>query len=53
MLGPLWIFLNVGWSIAGKAFLFGSVLNVRTPNGVPYIIFMLTGMLGWSLFQRR
>ena len=52
VLGPLWIFLHVVMDIGGKTFLFGGVLGVKTPDGVPYIIFLLTGMLGWTLFQQ-
>jgi lipopolysaccharide transport system permease protein len=52
MLGPGWILVNVLMDIGGKTFLFGSVLNVKTPDGVPYIIFLLTGLLGWTLFQQ-
>jgi lipopolysaccharide transport system permease protein len=51
LLGPLWLIIHVAMDIAGKTFIFGSVLNVRTPNEVPYIMFLLTGMLGWRLFQ--
>jgi lipopolysaccharide transport system permease protein len=52
LLGPLWILVHVGMDIGGKTFLFGAVLNVPTPNEVPYIVFLLTGMLGWTLFQQ-
>lgn len=51
LLGPGWIIVTVAMDIAGKTFLFGGVLNVRTPEGVPYIIFLLAGLLGWTLFQ--
>lgn len=52
VLGPLWIVLHVVFDIGSKTFIFGGVLGVNTPNGIPYIIFLLTGMLGWTLFQQ-
>jgi lipopolysaccharide transport system permease protein len=52
LLGPVWLFIHVGFDIGGKAFLFGGVLNVQTPGNIPYIVFLLTGMLGWTLFQQ-
>lgn len=51
LLGPLWLIIHVAMDILSKTFIFGGVLNVQTPNGVPYIMFLLTGMLGWRLFQ--
>jgi lipopolysaccharide transport system permease protein len=51
VLGPTWIVLHVVIDILGKTFLFGNVLSVDTPNGEPYVIFLLSGMLGWRLFQ--
>lgn len=51
-LGPLWLVIHVAMDIGSKTFLFGSVLNVKTPNHIPYIIFLLTGLLGWTLFQQ-
>jgi homopolymeric O-antigen transport system permease protein len=52
VLGPAWIVLTAFMDIGSKTFLFGGVLDVKTPNGVPYIVFLLTGMLGWTLFQQ-
>lgn len=52
VLGPAWLFIHVAVDIGGKTFLFGSVLGVSTPHGTPYIIFLLAGMLGWTLFQQ-
>lgn len=51
LLGLYWIPLAVAVDIGGKVFLFGSVLSVRTPNGVPYVVFLLAGLLGWRLFH--
>lgn len=51
ILGPTWILLHALIDIAGKTFLFGSVLSVAAPHGIPYVLFLLTGMLVWRLFQ--
>lgn len=51
LLGPLWLVIHVAMDLAGKTFIFGGVLNVQAPHEVPYIMFLLTGMLGWRLFQ--
>jgi lipopolysaccharide transport system permease protein len=50
-LGPLWLGIHVFMNIASKAFIFGAVLSVKTPRDMPYGLFLMTGMLGWQLFQ--
>jgi lipopolysaccharide transport system permease protein len=50
-LGPTWIVLNtfmgvIGWSLIG-----GQVANFRAPNGMPYWLYTLVGLMGWQLFQ--
>jgi lipopolysaccharide transport system permease protein len=50
-LGRLWLLIRPVVSIFGMALLFGSVL--QTPSaGVPYLLFLLVGMVGWMTFQR-
>jgi lipopolysaccharide transport system permease protein len=50
-LGPSWLVIRPVVSIFGMALLFGSVL--KTPSGgVPYLLFLLVGMVGWMTFQR-
>jgi lipopolysaccharide transport system permease protein len=50
-LGPTWIIFNtfmgvIGWSLIG-----GQVANFRAPNGMPYWLYTLVGLMGWQLFQ--
>lgn len=50
-LGPTWIVFNtfmgvIGWSLIG-----GGVLKVTAPNGMPYFLYTLVGIMGWQLFQ--
>ncbi len=50
-LGPTWIVLNtfmgvIGWSLIG-----GNIAGFRAPNGMPYWIYTLVGLMGWQLFQ--
>jgi lipopolysaccharide transport system permease protein len=52
-LGPTWLLLQTFMSIAGFSFIFGGgVFNVKTPNGMPYWLFLMVGMIGWHLFQQ-
>lgn len=50
-LGPLWLLIRPVVSIFGMALLFGSVLQAPS-SGVPYLLFLLVGMVGWMTFQR-
>jgi lipopolysaccharide transport system permease protein len=50
-LGPTWLVLNtlmgvIGWSLIG-----GGILNVAAPNGMPYFLYTMVGLMGWNLFQ--
>jgi lipopolysaccharide transport system permease protein len=50
-LGPTWIILNtfmgvIGWSLIG-----GKVAGFQAPNGMPYWLYTLVGIMGWQLFQ--
>jgi homopolymeric O-antigen transport system permease protein len=51
-LGPTWILLSVFMPVIGYSLIFGgAVFNVQAPNGMPYFLFVLVGMMGWQLFQ--
>jgi lipopolysaccharide transport system permease protein len=50
-LGPSWLVIRPVVSIFGMALLFGSVLQAPSA-GVPYLLFLLVGMVGWMTFQR-
>ena len=50
-LGPTWIIFNtfmgvIGWSLIG-----GKVANFQAPNGMPYWVYTMVGLMGWNLFQ--
>jgi lipopolysaccharide transport system permease protein len=51
MLGPFWIVAAPIVSLVGFGILFGSVAKPPS-HGVPYLVFMLGGALGWSAFER-
>ena len=51
-LGPTWLLLQTFMGLIGYSLIFGGgVFNVQAPNGMPYFLFMMVGMMGWSLFQ--
>lgn len=51
-LGVTWIILPAFMSLVGYTVIFGGgVFNVQAPNGMPYFLFMMVGMMGWQLFQ--
>jgi lipopolysaccharide transport system permease protein len=52
VLGRFWLFARPALSLFGMALLFGGVLNAPTAGDVPYVIFLLVGMLGWMAFER-
>jgi len=52
-LGPTWIVIQSFASMVGFAFIFGgAIFSVRTPGGMPYILYSMVGMMGWQLFQQ-
>src|SRR3954447_15106535 len=51
MLGPFWIVAAPIVSLVGFGLLFGSIAKPPS-HGVPYLVFMLAGALGWSAFER-
>jgi lipopolysaccharide transport system permease protein len=51
-LGIFWLFFQTFMSLLGYALIFGGgVFNVKAPNGMPYFLYMIVGMMGWQLFQ--
>jgi lipopolysaccharide transport system permease protein len=50
-LGRTWLVLRPVLSIFAMALLFGAVLNAPS-NGVPYVLFLLLGMIAWMSFER-
>ena len=50
-LGRGWLFLRPTLSIIGFSLLFGAVLDLPS-QGVPYLLFLLVGMIGWMAFER-
>jgi lipopolysaccharide transport system permease protein len=51
ILGPFWIIVAPIVSLVGFGILFGSIAKPPS-HGVPYLVFMLGGALGWSAFER-
>lgn len=52
ILGLWWVPITVLFATVGRTVIFGRLLNVPSPNGVPYFLFMLTGTLAWTIFDR-
>lgn len=50
-IGILWLFVRPLLPILIGAFVFGRMLGVPS-DGVPYILFFMTGSIPWSLFDR-
>lgn len=51
-LGAFWIIFSTFWSVIGYTVIFGGgVFNVKTPNHMPYFLYLIVGMMGWRLFQ--
>lgn len=36
----------------GNTVLFGGLLRIASPNGIPYFVFLMSGLIGWRLFER-
>jgi lipopolysaccharide transport system permease protein len=49
-LGRSWLVLRPALELGGMTLLFGAVFNAPS-EGLPYFMFMLSGMLCWRLFQ--
>jgi ABC-type polysaccharide/polyol phosphate export permease len=50
-LGAFWIIFQTFMGVIGYSLIGGGVFNVKAPNGMPYFLFTLVGMMGWVLFQ--
>jgi ABC-type polysaccharide/polyol phosphate export permease len=51
-LGPTWIVLQTFMGLIGYTLIFGGgVFNLKAPNGMPYFLFTMVGLMGWSLFS--
>ena len=50
-LGPTWIVFNTFMGVIGWTLIGGGVLNVQAPNGMPYFLYTMVGIMGWQLFQ--
>jgi homopolymeric O-antigen transport system permease protein len=50
-LGPTWMVLQTFMSLVGNTLIFGGgVFKVKTPGGMPYVLYLMVGMMGWNLF---
>jgi lipopolysaccharide transport system permease protein len=52
ILGPWWIPIGVGLTVAGMTLIFGGVLGTPSIGDVPYLLFLLVGLLTWRVFDR-
>jgi lipopolysaccharide transport system permease protein len=50
-IGRPWLLIRPLFSIFGMALIFGSVLQAPS-NGVPYLLFLLIGTIGWTVIER-
>jgi ABC-type polysaccharide/polyol phosphate export permease len=52
-LGPTWLLLQTFMSLIGYSIIFGGgIFNVQAPNGMPYFLFTMVGMMGFMLFEQ-
>lgn len=47
-----WLIIRPLMASLGMTLLFGAVLRTPTPEGVPYFLFLLAGLISWDLFER-
>jgi lipopolysaccharide transport system permease protein len=50
-IGRPWLIIRPLFSIFGMALIFGSVLRAPS-NGVPYLLFLMIGTIGWTVIER-
>jgi lipopolysaccharide transport system permease protein len=50
-LGPTWIVFNTFMGVIGWTLIGGKVANFHAPNGMPYWVYTMVGLMGWQLFQ--
>jgi lipopolysaccharide transport system permease protein len=51
VLGKVWLFLRSPIPTALQAMIFGGVLGIQAPGGLPYFLFLFTGTCVWQLFS--
>jgi lipopolysaccharide transport system permease protein len=51
-LGVIWVVLVPLLSAGILTFVFGGIAGLSAPNGIPYYIFSLSGMVAWTLFSQ-
>jgi lipopolysaccharide transport system permease protein len=51
-LGAIWVILQPLLGAGILSFVFGSVAGLPAPAGIPYFVFSLVGMVGWTAFSQ-
>jgi lipopolysaccharide transport system permease protein len=51
-LGAIWVVLQPLLGAGILSFVFGSVAGLPSPAGIPYFVFSLVGMVGWTAFSQ-
>ena len=51
LLGPLWIIVYPLMTTFFLSFIFQKIIKIKT-EGVPYYVFLLSGLLFWNFFQQ-
>jgi len=49
-LGPFWIIFSTLMGVFGWALIGGKIAGFAAPNGMPYFLYTMVGMMGWTLF---
>lgn len=50
-LGPFWLLFQTFMSVLGYSVIGGKIFNLKAPNGMPYFLYLMVGMMGYQLFQ--
>ncbi len=51
-LGAFWIVFQTFMQVIGYTLIFGGgIFGLKAPNGMPYFLYTMVGMMGWVLFQ--
>jgi lipopolysaccharide transport system permease protein len=51
-LGVIWVILQPLLGAGILTFVFGNVAGLPSPEGIPYFVFSLVGMVGWTAFSQ-
>lgn len=51
-LGAIWVILQPLLGAGILSFVFGNVAGLSAPDGIPYFVFSLVGMVGWTAFSQ-